>query len=45
MITLLFEPRMDRAPGAPIASHESDALKSAPGLIFDKQKTAWIPAT
>jgi sporulation protein YlmC with PRC-barrel domain len=22
-----------------------DALKSAPGLTFDKQKTAWVPAT
>ena len=22
-----------------------DALKSAPGLTFDKQKTAWVPST
>jgi sporulation protein YlmC with PRC-barrel domain len=22
-----------------------DALKSAPGLTFDKEKTAWVPAT
>jgi sporulation protein YlmC with PRC-barrel domain len=22
-----------------------DALKSAPGLTFDKQRTAWVPAT